>query len=46
MSGHGVIAYSACGQQLGHAFIADPSAPLDTACLADIEPQWVLPAAD
>ena len=45
MSGHGVIAFSACGQQLGQAFIANPTDPLDTACLADIAPQWVLPAA-
>ncbi len=46
MSAHAVITYSTCGEQLGQAFIADPVAPLDTACLADLAPQWVLPPAD
>lgn len=43
MSGHGVIAYSACAQEIGAAFIADPAAPLDTSCLADLEPEWAMP---
>jgi pimeloyl-ACP methyl ester carboxylesterase len=46
MSGHAVITYSACAERIGQAFIADPGAPLDTACLADLEPQWVLPPTD
>jgi pimeloyl-ACP methyl ester carboxylesterase len=43
MAGHGVIAYSACAQELGAAFVDDPAAPLDTACLADLAPEWALP---
>lgn len=45
MSAHAVITYSSCAEQIGQAFIADPVAPLDTACLADLE-RWVLPPAD
>lgn len=43
MAGHGTIAYSACAQEIGNAFITNPSAPLDTACIADLEPEWVMP---
>lgn len=43
MAGHGTIAYSECAQLIGQAFIANPTAPLDTACLTDLEPEWVLP---
>ena len=43
MSGHGVIAYSACAQQIGAAFIADPAATVDMSCLAGLEPEWALP---
>ena len=43
MAGHGAIAYSACAQEIGRAFMANPAAPLDTACIADLEPEWVMP---
>lgn len=45
MSGHAVITYSACGEQIGQEFIADPLAPPNTAWLAGLAPQWVLPPA-
>jgi pimeloyl-ACP methyl ester carboxylesterase len=45
MSGHAVITYSACAEQIGQDFIADPVAPLDTTCLVDLAPRWVLPPA-
>ena len=43
MAGHGTISYSACAQEIGRAFMANPAAPLDTACIADLEPEWVMP---
>lgn len=45
MAGHGVIVYSDCAQQVGRAFVDDPTAALDTSCFADLQPQWVLPAS-
>ncbi|MFT4040420.1 MAG: alpha/beta hydrolase [Thermomicrobiales bacterium] len=44
MAGHGAIAYSACAQQIGAAFIADPAITPDTSCLAGEQPDWALPA--
>jgi pimeloyl-ACP methyl ester carboxylesterase len=46
MSGHAVITYSACAQQVGQSFLASPTEAPDTTCLADLEPRWVLPPAD
>jgi hypothetical protein len=46
MSGHGVLVYSECAQRIGQAFIANPTEAPDTACLAALEPQWVLPPVD
>lgn len=43
MAGHGTIAYSECAQLIGQAFVADPNVTPDSACLADLKPQWVLP---
>ena len=43
MSGHAVITYSTCAEQIAHDFMADPVAPLDITCLIDLQPQWVLP---
>ena len=43
MSGHAVITYSMCAEQIGQAFIANPNETPDTSCLAALEPRWVLP---
>jgi pimeloyl-ACP methyl ester carboxylesterase len=40
---HGVITYSACADQIAQAFINDPDVSPNTACLADLQPKWVLP---
>lgn len=45
MAGHAAITYSACAEQIGQAFIADPSVASDTSCLADLAPQWEMPDA-
>ena len=42
-SGHAVLTYSTCAERVGQAFIANPVAPLDTSCIADLAPKWVLP---
>jgi pimeloyl-ACP methyl ester carboxylesterase len=44
-TGHGVIAYSQCAQDVGVAFINHPDQSLDTGCTADLQPDFVLPAA-
>ena len=46
MSGHAVITYSACAEQIAQAFIANPVESPDTSCLADLQTQWVLPPTD
>jgi len=46
MSGHAVITYSTCAEQVGQAFIANPDEAPDTSCIADLETQWVLPSSD
>lgn len=43
MSGHAAITYSACAEQIGQAFIAEPTMDLDTSCLADLATPWVMP---
>ena len=43
MSGHAAITYSACAEQVGQAFVADPWVVPDTSCLSDLAPQWVMP---
>jgi hypothetical protein len=45
MSGHAVITYSMCAEQIAQAFLADPDKAPDTSCVASLEPQWVLPPA-
>ncbi len=46
MSGHAAITYSACAEQIGQEFIADPTVAPDASCLADLAPQWVMPAEE
>jgi pimeloyl-ACP methyl ester carboxylesterase len=46
MSGHAVITYSACAEQIAKAFIANPDESPDTSCLAGLKPKWVLPPAN
>jgi pimeloyl-ACP methyl ester carboxylesterase len=46
MSGHGVIIYSACAEQVATEFIANPVDLPDTSCVADLKPVWVLPEAE
>ena len=41
--GHGA-APTPCGRRLMVAFIADPSAPLDSSCIDDLAVRWRLPA--
>jgi pimeloyl-ACP methyl ester carboxylesterase len=43
MSGHGVITYSECAEEVAAAFVADPVALPDTSCVAALKPVWVLP---
>jgi len=33
-----------CAQEVANAFIADPAEPPNTACFADLAPDWVLPS--
>ena len=42
-TGHGVIAYSTCAQDIGVAFVNAPTQTPDTSCTADLKPQFVLP---
>ncbi len=42
-TGHGAIAYSQCAQDIGVAFINNPDESLETACTADLQPDFVLP---
>jgi pimeloyl-ACP methyl ester carboxylesterase len=37
-TGHSIVEHGGCGSELAGAFFDDPSAPLDTRCLADIPP--------
>lgn len=45
-TGHGVIAYSQCAQDIGVAFINDSTQTLDTTCTEDLQPDFVLPSPD
>lgn len=42
-TGHGALAFSACAQDLGVAFIENPTAQLDTSCVAALAPRFVMP---
>lgn len=42
-AGHGTIAYQPCANDISVAFVNDPRAELDTACLAELTPRFVLP---
>ena len=44
-SGHGSSLYSACGRDMNAKFILDPTASLDTSCVDDLTPTFVLPDA-
>lgn len=43
MSGHGVILYSACAEEIAEAFIDDPARLPDTSCVSQLRPAWILP---
>lgn len=42
-AGHGALIFSQCAKDIGNAFIEQPQAELNTACIARLAPQWVLP---
>ncbi|MCC0044902.1 MAG: alpha/beta hydrolase [Brucellaceae bacterium] len=42
-AGHGSILYQPCANDISVAFINDPSAELDTSCIADIKIDFVMP---
>ena len=42
-TGHGALAFSACAQDIGVAFIENPTAPIDTGCTKALQPRFVLP---
>ncbi|MHA3976398.1 alpha/beta fold hydrolase [Halovulum sp. GXIMD14794] len=42
-TGHGALAFSDCALDLGVAFIDYPEAQLDTSCVQDLVPRFVLP---
>ena len=44
-SGHGALMQSPCGNAILGAFLADPAAPVDTDCAAEVTTDYVLPAA-
>jgi pimeloyl-ACP methyl ester carboxylesterase len=44
MAAHGVILYSACAQDVGSAFIANPTEALDSSCFEELTPAWVMPS--
>ena len=46
MSGHGVIVYSECAEQVATEFITNPVDLPDTSCVADLKPVWVLPEVE
>ena len=42
--GHGAVFAHDCGRELFGAFVADPDAPVDTACVDRMgPPDWVVP---
>jgi pimeloyl-ACP methyl ester carboxylesterase len=42
-TGHGVINYSQCAKDIGATFFNNPEGELNTACTADLRPEFVLP---
>lgn len=42
-TGHGAIRYSQCAKDIGAAFFNNLEAKIDTACIQDLLPQFVLP---
>lgn len=42
-TGHGAIRYSQCAKDIGAAFFNNLEAEIDTACIQDLLPQFVLP---
>jgi pimeloyl-ACP methyl ester carboxylesterase len=42
-AGHGTIAYQPCANDISVAFLNDPSAALDTSCIAKLQPHFVKP---
>jgi pimeloyl-ACP methyl ester carboxylesterase len=42
-AGHGAIIFSQCVKDIGMAFVERPETAPETACLADLRPQFVLP---
>ncbi|MGJ3254433.1 MAG: alpha/beta hydrolase [Elainellaceae cyanobacterium] len=41
-SGHGVILWSQCARDVGVAFVNQPTEPIDTSCVPDVQPDFVL----
>lgn len=41
-AGHGSIMYQPCAQDIATAFVNDPAASLDTSCIDEILPPFVL----
>ncbi|MGF1491594.1 MAG: alpha/beta hydrolase [Microcoleaceae cyanobacterium] len=44
-SGHGVIVFSQCAKDVGVAFINQPTQSINTNCVSDVQPEFVLPDA-
>ncbi len=42
-AGHGTIAYQPCASDISVAFLNDPTADLDTTCIATLTPKFILP---
>ena len=42
-AGHGVIGFSKCAQDISAAFMDDPRADVDSTCIAELVPRFVLP---
>jgi len=42
-TGHGVITYSTCAQDVGVAFVNYPTRTLNTSCTEDLKPEFVVP---
>jgi hypothetical protein len=43
LAGHGTIAYQPCANDIAAAFVNDPTAELDTSCIAGLTPKFVMP---
>lgn len=42
-SGHGALLQTSCGRQILRAFLADPTAPVDLSCAAEVTTEYVIP---